>query len=91
MICDDSKGGHWVQLSLGNGKFKDLGMVKNGWCGHGHGAHTQWADINGDGMADMLCDDNHGRHWAMLSMGDGRFKDMGAYKTGWCGHNGSYT
>ena len=84
MICDDSKGNHWIRLSQAGSDlkhtFKGLGHVKQGWCGHGQGARTSWADINGDGKADMLCDDNLGRHWAMLSKGDGTFKNVGAYK-----------
>ena len=35
------------------------------WCGH-KGAKTQWADVNGDGKADIICDDTAGRHWIRL-------------------------
>lgn len=62
MICDDSKGNHWVKLSYGNGVYHDLGMVVKGWCGHPT-AITSWADVIGDGKADMICDDHQGRHW----------------------------
>jgi hypothetical protein len=55
---------------------KDLGMFRKGWCGH-KGAKTQWADINGDGLYDIICDDSAGNHWAMLSNGDGTFQDLG--------------
>lgn len=92
IICDDSKGRHWIMLSNGDGSFKaDLGRVKKGWCGH-RGATTSWADINGDGKADMICDDLMGSHWAMLSAGDGTFlRDVNNFKTKWCKHEGSYT
>ena len=42
-----------------------------------------WADINGDAKADMLCDHPDGRHYAMLSNGDGTFEDLGNFLTGW--------
>lgn len=71
MICDDSKGSHWVNLSRGNGKFRHLGLVKKGWCRQ-KGAKTQWADINGDGKADMVCDNTNGEHWIQLSKGNGK-------------------
>jgi hypothetical protein len=78
-------------LSNGDGKFKDLGKIQTTWCSH-EGSYTQWADIDGDGNADMLCDDSAGNHWAKLSEGNGKFKkDLGQYKTGWCGHPGATT
>ena len=27
------------------------------------GSVTQWADVNNDGWADMICDDREGRHY----------------------------
>jgi hypothetical protein len=90
MLCDDTKGSHWILLSHGNGKFTDLGQVKTGWCGHA-GSKTSWADVNGDRKADMLCDDTKGSHWILLSRGNGKFTDLGQVKTGWCGHAGSKT
>jgi hypothetical protein len=63
MLCDDSEGSHWAKLSDGNGGFKqDLGKYKTGWCGH-PGARTSWADVNGDGKDDIICDDSEGSHW----------------------------
>lgn len=61
MICDDTKGNHWIQLSHGNGHFTDRGHVQGGFCGH-KGATTTWADVNGDGRADLICDDTNGYH-----------------------------
>lgn len=49
------------------------------WCGHS-GSYTNWADINGDGNADMICDDSQGKHRIQLSNGDGTFKDLGKVK-----------
>ena len=67
MICDSKFGKHWVLLLDGKGGFKkNLGMFQTGWCGH-EGARTHWADINGDGRADMLCSDENGKHWAKLT------------------------
>jgi len=92
IICDDSKGNHWAMLSNGDGKFKkNFGKYKTGWCSH-PGSKTNYADIDGDGKADMLCDDSKGNHWAMLSNGDGKFKkNLGRYKGGWCSHANSMT
>jgi len=91
MLCDDTTGRHWAKLSNGDGTFKDLGNYLNGWCGH-KGSKTSWADIDGDGKADILCDDKSGRHWARLSNGDGKWKkDLGNYLNGWCGHKGATT
>lgn len=90
IICDDSKGTHWVRLSTVNGGTRDLGIVQRGWCGHA-GSRTSWADINGDGKADMLCDDNRGNHWIKLGLGNGKFRDLGLKLRGWCVHGGSYT
>jgi hypothetical protein len=37
-----------------------------GWCS-GSG-RTTWADIDGDGKADIICDDTRGgKHWAKIS------------------------
>ena len=91
LICDDSKGNHWVRLVTDQaGKLLDLGLVKSKWCSH-KGSYTQWADVDGDGKADMICDDLKGNHWFMLSRGDGKFTNVGLYKKGWCGHAGSRT
>lgn len=94
LICDDSRGNHWVKLSRGNGYFTyfiDLGpgYVLGGWCSHS-GGYTQWADVNGDGKADMICDDTAGRHWINLSYGNGRFLGKGLVLSGWCSHSGAY-
>jgi len=90
MLCDDTAGSHWIKLSNGDKTFKDIEGTKTGWCGHS-GSRTKYADVNGDGMADMICDDSAGTHWVLLQNGLGFYKDLGGVKTGWCGHAGSYT
>lgn len=73
-------------------KNTDWGRWQWGWCGHG-GSKTSWADIDGDGNADMICDDNVGRHWARLMNGNrGVKRDLGHMVPmhGWCRHAGSY-
>ena len=61
-----------------------LGLIKRGWCSHS-GSSLSWADVDGDGIADMLCDDLQGRHWALLSDGRGGIKkDVGQYRHSWC-------
>jgi len=90
MLCDDTAGRHWYRLSTGNGNFGGSVHYLSGWCGHG-GSYTQWADINGDGKADLLCDDTAGRHWVKLSAGNGKFTNGRHYMSSWCGHSGSRT
>lgn len=87
MICDDSKGTHWINMSKGKGKFRDFGIVKKGFCA-GKGHTTQWADVNGDGKADMVCYNTGGQHWIQMSNGldDGglTFTDLGMVLSDWC-------
>merc|ERR1711998_104725 len=90
MLCDDTAGRHWYRLATGNGNFGGSKHYLSGWCSH-HGAKTNWADINGDGKADLLCDDTAGRHWYKLSHGNGPFTRGRHYMSGWCGHHGSRT
>jgi hypothetical protein len=61
----------------------------NGWCGHG-GSYSSHGDFNGDGKADLFCDDSAGNHWVAISNGAGYSTNF-YYKGGWCGHGGSYT
>jgi len=83
LICDANNGWHFAQLYLGNGRFKDLGTIAKNWCRE-PGEHTSWADINGDGKADMVCDGKNGWHWAKLSLGNGKFRDLGTIIQNWC-------
>merc|ERR1711871_938114 len=90
ILCDDTAGRHWVKLSQGNGRFTDGRHYKSSWCSHA-GAKSQWADISGDGKADLLCDDTKGNHWYMLSTGNGNFGGSRHFLRGWCSHSGAYT
>ena len=42
-------------------------MFLRGWCA-GH-AKTEWKDLNGDGKADLICDDYKGNHWSLPTTG----------------------
>merc|ERR1711966_635415 len=91
LLCDDTAGRHWVKLSAGNGKFTNGRHYMSSWCGHS-GSRTNWADVNGDGKADILCDDTAGRHWWRASAGgEGHFHGSHHYLNGWCSHSGSKT
>ena len=96
MICDDVKGRHWAMLANGHGDGlvtwkKDFGNFMNGWCGHA-GSRSTWADVDGDGKADLICDDTNGNHWLRTMNGIGGVKkDYGRFQGGWCSHAGSYT
>merc|ERR1712093_326710 len=73
-----------VGLSNGNGTFRQLGVVRAGWC-VGAAATTRWADITGDGKADLICDTTYGSHWALVQTGYGNtFQDLGLFHKGWC-------
>jgi hypothetical protein len=61
-----------------------LGLIRKGWCSHA-GSYLSWADVDGDGIPDMLCDDIKGNHWASLSDGRGGIKkDIGLWRQSWC-------
>jgi hypothetical protein len=51
---------------------------------------THWADINGDGYPDMICDitsgPNNGEHHVMLNQGGDvkQMKSLGLIKSQWC-------
>ena len=65
MICDDINGRHWLTLANGYDHGRVHWMNEyffNGFCGH-KGAITTWADVDGDGMADIICDDSVGNHY----------------------------
>jgi len=54
-------------------------FVSKQWCGHA-GSYLSWADVDGDGIPDMLCDDSAGRHWALLiAKGGGIKRDLGMH------------
>ena len=58
MICDKNNGDHDMAFSKGDGSFNYIdGIVKN-WCKETPTIKmkTNWADVNGDGKADMICD-----------------------------------
>ena len=70
LLCSDSKGNHWAKINISGdlNSLIDIGKFRSGFCFHLSG-RTHWADINGDGVADMICDDfeANGNHWAILS------------------------
>ena len=70
MLCDHPDGRHWALLSKGDGTFIDLGNYLSDWCMNG--GLTRWADINGDGRSDIICEDK-GRYEVMFSYGQGTF------------------
>jgi hypothetical protein len=54
----------------------------------GHADKVQFADINGDGKEDIVCDIG-GSHWAKLSAGDGTFTDFMTWHGSWCAQDGA--
>lgn len=67
---------------------KNHGRFLSNWCNTHYGTMT-WADIDGDGKADAICDEKNGNHYARLSNGNGQSKGLGLYLKGWCSHGGS--
>lgn len=56
-------------MVCGSDEQTNTGLSDKGWCNSDErpGSYLQWADINGDGKPDMICDDSSGNHWAQLS------------------------
>merc|ERR1719454_2507372 len=92
-ICSDHLGRHWHRMAYGNASFAGTVYHANiaGWC-RGNAFWTRFADLNGDNRVEMVCDDFHGNHWAMLGLG-GNWNPAKTIKhsNGWCSHAGSYT
>ena len=69
ITCNDKNGNHWALLSNGDGTFFNKGndgKFLSNWC-VGSNKQTSYGDINGDGTADMICDDLHtGTHIVKL-------------------------
>lgn len=63
MMCDKGDK-HFMRRSLGNGKFETRTWKLNtgAWC---NAKHTQYADINGNGVDDLICDEN-GQHNVLI-------------------------
>jgi len=62
MMCDIGAY-HFVRPSLGNGYFysKTYKLLGGGWC---NAASTHYADVNGNGVSDLLCSWK-GHHWVL--------------------------
>jgi len=61
MICDYQKM-HFIRPSLGNGHFHShTWKTLNNWC---HMYYTQYADVNGNGVDDVICSWK-GNHWLL--------------------------
>ncbi len=72
LTCASTDGSQYVLLSTGTRLVSPNshpdGLLLENWCASS-GATTRWADFNGDGKADLHCDDDAGNHWVMLSDG----------------------
>lgn len=59
-----------------------FGLITTKWCSHGI---STWADVDGDGIADLLCDSIKGDHYALLLDGRGGIKkNVGLHQSNWC-------
>ena len=87
IICSNDSGEHSAVFLDGKGNSLETAVdriiIATGFC-VGHPGKVQFADINGDGLQDMLCDYG-GSHWAQYSLGNGKFTDLGLWKGDWCG------
>ena len=50
----------------------------------------KFADVNGDGKADVICDDEKGNHWIRISEGK-KFSTHELHFNNFCSHPGSVT
>lgn len=72
--------------ALGSVSFRSEVLFLHDWCDH-IGAKVSYADVTGDGKADVLCDDVAGGHWLRLETGDDvtiRFGATLLLTSGWC-------
>ncbi|MHB8727650.1 MAG: RHS repeat domain-containing protein [Sulfuricaulis sp.] len=88
LIFEGTDNRFWVSLSTGTG-FTTPQM----WVVHDNGAsnsfipgQAQYADVNGDGMADLIFQGNDNQFWVSLSAGVGGFTTP----TSWVQHGGSF-
>lgn len=96
LLCEERNSGtYYVALSDGT-KFGSGGGYTQEWLGNGNAANgacmvgtnitTQYGDFNGDGKADLLCEDrNTGTYYVALSDGT-RFGNGGGYTGTWLGN-----
>ncbi len=83
LVRADNGGGISLWRNMGNGVFKDvtqqagLGGVKQWAFDVGHG------DLNNDGLQDIYVACDYGTDHVFLNNGDGTFRDVTAYATGW--------
>lgn len=64
MICDIGKA-HYVKTSNGNGTFGKAQKIKVNTDFNCDAKDTNYADINGNGVDDIICD-NKGSHKVIL-------------------------
>lgn len=84
LICMSEIGNYNVYRNDGVMPLINTGKRLGPWCNEKYG--RQWADIDGDGVADLTCNSFDGRHFAKLSDGKGGFKrDYNEFVRGWCG------
>lgn len=72
LTCSSASGSQFVLLSTRTGLESPNddpdGLVRTHWCASS-GAVVRWADFDGDGRADLHCDDDDGNHWVLVSDG----------------------
>jgi hypothetical protein len=77
MICSgyDNSGDHYVLFSGEDITWKSgHSKILTDWCSKKTNHISNWADLDGDGKVDLLCDNPvNGKHWAKISRGDGAF------------------
>ncbi|MCB1032809.1 MAG: VCBS repeat-containing protein, partial [Acidobacteria bacterium] len=91
LTCSAPDGSQYVLLSTGTGlkspNSDPDGLLIRDWCSFST-AVTRWVDFNGDGKADLHCDDDRGSHWVMLSTGTAlkspNQSSDGLVESGWC-------
>jgi membrane-bound lytic murein transglycosylase B len=106
MICDNVDGGHNVLLSQGTQYLKTPGPNPggwlyiegqstpiNGWCVRTSTRVdlTIWADFNGDGKVDMICNNVDGGHNVLLSQATQYLRLPGSDPSNWLYLQGAST
>ena len=88
--CDTDSGDHFVRIwQPGPEEFTPHVRVPN-WCTYtvAYKARLVWTDVNGDGRADMVCEDESGLRAVLLTapnpVGQYAYVDKGIFSTNWC-------
>jgi hypothetical protein len=93
LVCFKKNGDVVIWISKGDGTFLDWGKKVEKFCSQ-HNTVPKLADLDGDGRADLICDDKTwGHHYVHLKepKNNRKFIYKGRFMKDTCKHSNSYT